>query len=103
MHIFVDKSERNQHNPNTSRAAEVLIAAHMLRVNYLAKRKLLSDLETFDLGFEAKGTVLFAFFSSGITKPDLFRFCCAFLRQVLCNVRVTLIDPWQQVEQVSGM
>jgi len=28
----------------------VLIAAHMLRVNYLAKHKLLSDLETFDLG-----------------------------------------------------
>lgn len=56
-------ADRNQQNPSTS-WAEVLFTAHMLRVNYLAKHKLLSDLETFDLGFaEAKRVGLFLWFS----------------------------------------
>lgn len=91
----------NLQNPNTS-WAEVLIAAHMLRVNYLAKHKLLSDLETFDLGKLLKQKIL----ASGI--PNFNADFDPLLslsseRQVVCNVRVTLIEPWQQVEQVSGM
>ena len=90
----------NLQNPNTS-WAEVLIAAHMLRVNYLAKHKLLSDLETFDLGFaEAKKSLPV---ESQISKPIFINPLLLLIseRQVVCNVRVTLIEPWQQVEQAS--